>query len=156
MDILVDVDDTLSDTRWRSHLIKEHGWDAFYGAAGADTPIRPIVDLVKIIGAHHPIIINTSRPEKWRSLTMTWLMKHGIDAIDVIMRKPSDFRKAPEVKFENAMAYYDTVIDYSKPLEPKRDQLAERVGLVIDDNLGVIQKFRGIGITCLLVNPDMR
>lgn len=140
--ILVDIDGTLANCQWRENKIATEGWDGFHRAAMDDEPILSVALMIRTLHRDFHIVGNTGRPEKWRTPTLTWCYQKKIDLDDLLMRPNRDFRKAPEVKFDQALAHFGG-----------EDHLRQKVALVIDDHVGVLEKFMGIGINVLLVNP---
>ena len=78
--ILVDIDHTLSAAWSRDPLIGScGGWDAYHTASKHDEPIHDVRMLVNDLAKAGWLIIGlTARPEKWRSLTTQWLVRHSI------------------------------------------------------------------------------
>lgn len=140
MIIVIDIDNTLSDSTWREELIKEHGWDAFHEAGKDDKPIKAMIKLVDALcdsAAITEIVALTARPEKWRAQTMDWLVKHHIYVDELLMRPDSDYSPSKIIKLKIA-----------------KEQMADRwdqIGLVIDDHEEVCAAFRAEGKTCLQV-----
>lgn len=106
--IICDMDGTLVDVRRIRHLVDPGGprnFDAFHSASidcPANDAVRELLLLEKDRGAK--VIIVTARSERWAFLTSLWLSEHGIDADELIMRRPMDYRPDHEVKTEFARA----------------------------------------------------
>lgn len=97
MIVIVDIDHTISDARWRDDLIGN--WDEYYLAGDEDKPIKEMIHLLQSLElAGHTLIGLTGRPEKWRQLTVSWLFRHGVPFDEVLMRPDDDFRKSPDLK----------------------------------------------------------
>jgi hypothetical protein len=142
MIVIVDIDKTLSDARGRDALILGEGqgswWDAYHEASAHDDPIKPMIEFINILSAGGATLVGlTARPEKWRPLTLRWLIKHDAMFEELLMR-PND--------------------DYSKSAECKLRMLSERfpngqAGLIIlDDDVEVIEAMRNAGYIALGVN----
>ena len=130
--ILVDLDDTLADARWREPLWGN--WEEFYKEAHLDLPILPVVRMVRAMaGSGLRIVIVTAREERWRPLTVAWLVAQGIYAQEVRMRPEGDFSPSPELK----VRMVEDLLE------------AGLVELVIDDREDVLQAFRALGIPTL-------
>jgi phosphoglycolate phosphatase-like HAD superfamily hydrolase len=133
----LDIDHSISDAAWRDGL--KGDWDAYYPEGDKDEPIHPMIDLVQALHAcGHVIVAVTGRPEKWRSLTLTWLVRHKVEIDSLLMRPDDDYRPTPEVKLA-------LVIDRFG------HDFQHLVGLVIDDRDDVLSVFRARGVTCVQV-----
>jgi hypothetical protein len=132
MIIFCDIDGTISDSAWRDPMLKNNSsWDEYYLAGDDDKPIVPISDMIKVLNqAGATIIGTTGRPEKWRALTMKWLLRYNIPFDELLMRAETDRRPSPQVK-----------IDFLKVYTPD---------LVIDDRADICAAFCSVGISTLL------
>ena len=93
MDIIFDIDNTLSDDAHRVHYIQQNSknWDAYFDALIDDAPITPTLEMLRTLyDARHRIILCTGRPEKYRYLTVQWLQKYDVPANALFMRQPKD------------------------------------------------------------------
>lgn len=131
--ILIDIDHVVADSRWRDTMIGgEGGWDAYHRASSDDPPVVPMICLVdSLCESGLEILGLTSRPEKWRQLTVDWLVRHRCKFHDLLMRSDGDYRPSPQVK-----------LDLARSLLP-------RVILLIDDRDDVCAVFRAEGIVVL-------
>lgn len=137
--VLVDIDHTLSDAFHRDQLIGNVSWDDYHACSEKDDPVHEMALIVRALMMQRLTIVGlTARTEKWRDLTIRWLIKHELLLDDLLMRPDDDFRKAGQVKLDLVKKTYG---------EGWRD----KVLCVIDDNEGVIETFRGENITCLQV-----
>jgi hypothetical protein len=74
---LVDIDNTISDARWRDPWVGD--WDLFYSHGIYDCPVLPMVRMVNALSRCGDTIVHlTGRPERWRDLTLTWMVRHGV------------------------------------------------------------------------------
>lgn len=137
MIILVDLDHTICDAKWRDPMIGVNTWDEYHAASCDDRAIVATCHLLAALHAigEHIIVGITSRPSKWRQLTLRWMVDHGVELDDILMRDDEDYRQAPELKMELA-----------RPLlgDPSRVML-------IEDRDDVVAAFRAAGVTCLQV-----
>lgn len=142
MILFCDIDHTISDASWRDGMIGgDGGWDAYHLASENDKPITEMIWLVNHLKLSGWLIIClTTRPEKWRQLTMGWLIKHGVHFDELVMRPDKDFRPAPIVKVEQAQKI---VADLTRCI-------------VIDDREDTIEAFKAIGVTTLQVSANGR
>ena len=96
--VIVDLDHTIADAYWRDALIGR--WDEYYAESINDHPFPWIRDLLMVIhytGLYNIVCI-TARQEKWRALSIKWMMKEYIPVDELIMRADDDYRKGVEVK----------------------------------------------------------
>lgn len=135
MILFTDIDDTIADTSARQHLIEESSWDAFHAASGDDPPIPATVALLDALATSYHIVALTARPEKWRTLTMTWLVRNNVHVHELLMRPDADFRPSALVKPDVAIARYGTP-----------EALQQAVSFVIDDREDVLAAFLALGI----------
>lgn len=137
--ILLDVDHTVSNAFWRDYMIPAADWDAYHAASVDDKPIPEIVDMLNLLADYYTIVGITSRDEKWRKLTMDWLIKWDVPMNNLLMRPAGDFRRAPELKVALALQAFG-------------DKLNERVAFILDDREDVIEAFKALSITALQVH----
>lgn len=138
--ILVDIDHTLSDAFHRDEMIGIAPWDEYHKKSEDDLPAHDFVEFylsAKRNKSYRWIGI-TSRPEKFRALTMQWLVRHGIEMDDLWMRPDFNFNPAPDVKIALCQ-------------EKLGEEWQKDILLLIDDNEKVIESFRGAGVTCLQI-----
>lgn len=138
MILFCDIDHTISDAAWRDGMIGgEGGWDAYHLASQQDSPVLEMVWLVNHLKHSGWLIIGlTTRPEKWRRMTMDWLHKFGVHFDELLMRPDDDFRPSPEIKVEQAIAAVKDL----------------RRCVVFDDREDVIAAFKALGVTSLQVH----
>lgn len=133
MILAIDIDNTLADSAWRDSL--KPNWDEYHQASANDKPHSCMVELINSLEQSHWIICITTRPERWRQLTMTWLLKHKINIDELLMRPDDDFRSSPELKLEIIKSYLEDNV------------------IAIDDREDVVTAYRGAGITALQAFP---
>lgn len=141
--ILCDIDHVLSNAFWRDPMIGgEGGWDAYHQASEDDEPCHDMVEAINAFYASAFETIGlTARPEKWRELTMRWMVKHEVNLTNILMRADTNFRPAPELKMELALDFFGG-----------EEAMRENVMMVLDDRDDVTEAFRAIGITVLQVH----
>ncbi len=138
--VICDLDGTLADVQHRVHHIQDGNddWDAFYGASGKDTPIEPVIELVRALaGAGHRIHILSGRREDTRATTEAWLARNQVPYERLLLRGLNDYTSDDELK----RRWLDADYDLSEIL------------LVIEDRNSVVNMFRSLGLTCLQVAP---
>lgn len=138
--IIVDIDGTLADAKWREHLIQEEGWDAFHAAGENDDPVAGIMTLVNAF-AHEgcEIIAHTGCNEKFRAMRTAWLVENNIPFDALWMRPDGNFMPSPDLKMCQAIANLGDRID--------------EVLLVIDDREDILARWSARGVTTLLARP---
>lgn len=135
--VLVDLDRTLADSRWRDHLIDSEGFDAFHSEGHADPPIQPVVDLTRALAPGHCVVGLTGRNERFRQLTLNWCLKHGVHLDELLMRPDDDYRPAPQMKMAVAQERFGENLD--------------GVVIMIDDEPKILAEFANAGVVTLLV-----
>lgn len=137
--VLVDIDHTLSDAFHRDPMIGTVSWDEYHAAAHKDDPAHDMGMIIRALMIQRLTVVGlTGRPEKWRDLTVRWLIKHELPLDDLLMRPDDDYRKAGLVKLDLVRKTYG-------------GEWHEKVLCIIDDHEGVIETFRGENITCLQI-----
>ena len=141
--ILLDIDHTVSDAFWRDHLVGNasdpDSWDNYHWAGVNDKPIQEILDMLRVLSTAYFIVGVTARPERWRKMTMEWLLKYNVPIDELLMRPDNDFSRAPELKIILAQRHFE-------------GKLNDDVAFVLDDREDVVCAFRAIGITALQVH----
>lgn len=139
--VLIDLDNTLAAAWRREDLINE-SWDKFHEDCINDEVIADIAKMVRSLCSHFLVIAITGRNEKYRQVTLKWLLSHDIPVDDLWMRADNDYRPTSEVKVELAANYFDGV-----------SEIKNHVAMMIDDTESVITAFSGLGITTLHCLP---
>lgn len=140
--VIVDLDGTVADMgKGQPGRRSPYDWHR----VGEDTPIGPIVELVRILRiAGHQIVFVSGRDEVCRLVTQHWLIEHGASvgfgvgpADDrLFMRPAGDMRPDEQIKAEI----------YKHDIEP-----AWEVAYVLDDRSKVVRMWRDLGLTVLAV-----
>ena len=136
MNVIFDLDGTLSDTRHRRHFLQRDpkDWKLFNRASIGDPPIEAVVVLARLLHfAGHRIEIWTGRDQAYRAATLEWLRVHRIRFDQLRMRPTGDHRE-------------DTVLKASW-----LDEIDWRPDLVFEDRTRMVQWWRSRGIRCLQV-----
>jgi phosphoglycolate phosphatase-like HAD superfamily hydrolase len=143
MILLVDIDHTLSDARWRDPLLLERpvDWDRYHTLSIQDKPIKGVVAMVNSLGiAGWYIVALTARPNRWRKVTMEWMGNVGVRVDEILMRDTEDYRPSPEVKQELLQNY------------THRNVAPDNAVIIIDDREDVALFFKALGYTVLQVH----
>lgn len=103
--VVVDLDGTLADGRWRLHLMPpperrhlDEAWAEFNLAGIDDPPFQDTIDIVNALALTYRIIILTGRGAIAREVTEQWLEDNGVVYDKLIMREIGDCRQDTEVK----------------------------------------------------------
>jgi len=145
--IICDVDGTISDPKHRLHHLKKNDWDSFYEACDKDTPIEPVVTLVKLLWIHYQFVFITGRRESVREKTTLWINKHILEPAVIetripvmnqyylLMRPDGDTRHDIQIKPE-LLSNFPYVVP-------------EDIAFCIEDRDSMVRKWRAMGLTCL-------
>ncbi len=141
--VLVDLDHTLSDARWRNNMIKDkmtkEDWREYHVRCYLDPVFEPVANVVRalrLMGTQ--IYVVTAREEYVRHMTHEWMTRHRIPMDALFMRSVGDATPSARLKAKQ--------IVYAVPTQ----DLA-RIKLIIDDREDVIEEFARLGICGLKV-----
>jgi hypothetical protein len=135
--IVVDLDNTVTDSRWRESMIGEAGWDAYHGASAADPPVEPVIELIKMFyNAGYQIIAVTGRTARHETITTQWLIRYEVPVGKILMRPDDDYRPASIMK--GVLLEAELGEDW-----------AEQVLLALEDNESIAEMFTTAGVTVL-------
>jgi hypothetical protein len=132
--VLVDIDHTISAAWHRDHMIGATSWDEYHEKAIHDDPIDDIVDLIWCLrDSKYDVVAITSRPEKWRKLTIDWLVDNAINIDELLMRPDDDFTPSPESKLNLAKSRFPTFENILFLLEDRQDicDVFEKEGITV-------------------------
>jgi hypothetical protein len=138
---MVDLDNTVCDTRHRIHLIRgqeKPDWEAYSMACPDDEPIWWVINLVNQLYTTHTIVFMSGRSESAYDLTKKWLDDHGVDYDYVILRRERDHRSNGELKRAEVERW-------------NRNDDHSPIVFAIDDHPGVAKDLCAIGIPTLTV-----
>lgn len=139
--IVVDMDGTIADASRREAKFlrrKKKDWPGFFRDMENDPPIKEVLQRVHELAGTHDIVILTGRPEKYRLQTESWLKKHKIKPVEVLMRRSGDTR--PDFEAKAALM---------KDLLERRD-----VVMALDDREPVCEKYGALGVRCVVIESD--
>ena len=131
-----DIDGVLADVRHRLHHVtaRPKDWDAFFGAAPDDPPLREGLDAAATAARAGLVIVYlTGRPERCRRATRTWLADQGLPDGELFMRDDADRRPARMMKVA-------TLRRLSRRL---------RIEAFVDDDAAVVAAVRSAGFPVL-------
>ncbi len=99
--IMVDLEGTLSDSRWRQQFLDDKDYDKWNNGLFRDKPNKYVCALVKDLAETYDIIITTAKPEKYRTQVKEWLEGNcpEIPIAEIMMRtEPIAKWPSPQVK----------------------------------------------------------
>ena len=105
-----------------------------------DQPVPGMQTLLRALSAREgvEIVYLTGRSEKHRLTTARWLLLHRFPEADIVMRGPTDWRKAPTFKAEKMNLFknkYESI-------------------MAIEDEPEVVKTFTSLGLTVLQVHYE--
>ncbi|WSY61339.1 hypothetical protein OH799_35425 [Nocardia sp. NBC_00881] len=126
--VVFDIDGTVSDCRHRLHFLglKPPQWERFFASSAIDLPLPRGLAIATALGSRCNIVWLTGRPERFRTITMSWLARQGLPTDTVHMRSQSDRRPVAEFKMERIAEIADQ----------------DDIRLVIDDDDTVVAALR--------------
>ena len=137
--ILTDIDHTLASAFWRDHLWESGQWDEYHACCVEDKVIESTAILVRSLWfAGRKVIGITSRPSKWREITLRWLVDNDLPIHRVLMRDSEVHLKAPELKILLAEESFGK-------------DLRSEIDLLIEDRDDVVSAFMARGVACVHV-----
>ena len=139
--VVVDMDGTIADASRREAKFlrrKKKDWPGFFRDMENDPPIQEILARVHELAETHDIVILTGRPEKYRPQTESWLRRHKVTPVEVLMRRSGDSR--PDFEAKGALM---------------RDLLERRnVVMALDDREPVCAQYTALGVRCIVIQSD--
>lgn len=147
---IFDLDGTLADLKHRRHFVDgtdgKKDWNAFHAACVDDTPIYPIISILKAL-TYSPLCLSTDiyvwsgRMDTVQTETYDWLDKHvGLQFIDRLQMRPAgDYTPDDVLK----RSWYDALSPGEKA----------RLVCTFDDRDRIVKMWRDLGIVCLQVAP---
>lgn len=141
MAIIVGLEGVLCRHEWRHELIDSEGWPEYYKAAERDAPNRTGIEIVNAMQrrGHHVYCISV-RPDQWRMLTVSWLVRHGVMVDTVMLRPDGDWQNDDKVR-----ADWLAIVRES----------ASEIFCAIDENEKACNFWRAAGLPTLqLTNPN--
>lgn len=138
MIVVIDIDHTVADSFWRDSMIGVVPWDEYYENGKYDKVFHNVANLINNLSASgYEIIGFTGRPEKFRSLTVGWMIRNNIDIDTILMRPDNDFTKNSELKIRLIKDHFKN--DFKK------------IHFIIDDNEESILEFYKLGVPTLQI-----
>lgn len=138
---IFDLDGTLADCSHRVHFITEcdpKDWTAFFAASEGDSPIRPVIEILKSLRYHgKEVWIWTGRSDEAREATEAWLSDYVGPGLVMRMRVAGDHT-------------HDDVLKASW-LDEMQPEDRRRLWGVFEDRARVVAMWRANGVRCFQV-----
>jgi len=129
MILITDIDGTLANERWRESYKPD--WDEYHRASTQDEPFAGMAKFLEgFSAAGWTIIAISTRPEKWRQITLDWLIFYKFKIDQLHLRPNDDYRGSPTLKS-----------DIASPLKVFSPVLA------LDDREDVLAAYLALGFT---------
>ena len=135
--IIVDLDGTLCNTDHRAHFGIAREYEEFNAKANDDGIYSDVATFLHLVSSSHEIVAITARPEKYRKLTMWWLVHHKVPVDHLIMRPMDDFRHDWELKMDLVRSHFGSI-----------EAALARVLCVLEDRTRVVDEYRKHGFAC--------
>jgi len=134
--VVFDIDGVVADVRHRVHFVERwpQDWGRFFADAAAD-PLSPVgADWAHRAAAEHDLVWLTGRPEWLRTVTASWLERHGLPAGPLLMRGDGDYRPARDYKIA----------------ELRKVAAEHDIAVFVDDDPAVVEAAARAGFTASL------
>ena len=136
---IFDLDGTLCNIEHRLHYIKRDkpDWDLFNENCHNDEPIIPVINICRLLGNTHYIILCSGRmgTPSVRKKTEDWLKKHNVQYTELYMRKEGNYKSDHIVKED----MYELI------------NMRYHIAGVFDDRKSVVDMWRSKGLICYQV-----
>jgi hypothetical protein len=137
MILLCDIDHTITDAAWRDPWLGQ--WETYHPKSVDDKPIMPVIKAVNAMALlGWQVVLLTSRNERWRQITLEWLVKHKVLASGLVMRPEDSYLPCHELKIKLAIEIFGPRL--------------EGIGMVWDNSAQNLEPFQELGITTMQVN----
>lgn len=132
--IIFDLDGTISDDSWRVVHRYKGEYDTYHNQLGFDEPMNwKLTDFDQT--EFEPVIL-TTRPEKYRSMTLRWLRRNKFpkwSSVCLLMRPNGNLLPSPELKQQ--MVFW-LIVNYRFGY----------VKMAYDDRGDIIEMYKSLGI----------
>lgn len=167
MNIIFDLDGTLSDATDRLHLLgddpDENDWDAYHHASEHDAPVQHVIEVFRCLrgrSMHQNVIeIWSARNEGAgclvRKKTMDWLRLHV--CLGILDYETSNYFRPPSGRWDDIVLRMRPHKDHRPDYKLKREWLEESVAqgnppdLVFENRVSMVRMWREAGIPCFQV-----
>jgi len=138
--IIIDLDGTVSDSKWRNKFIPSNGgtWEKFHESCDKDKPIEHVVEIVESLSHKYEIVGSTARPIYVKDKTWNWILGElEFDISSLYMRNMDQMSlSSPNLKY----LHLKSIKDFGREIH-----------FAIDDREDVCQMYRENGVRTLCV-----
>lgn len=137
--LLVDLDNTLAESSWRSQYAQAGDWDQFHSMGANDKVNHPVETIVRLFSNDgYKVFLLTGRNERYRLMTRQWLDKKDLSwcVDELLMRPDDDFTPDVQMKKRLLEEAFGSI-----------EAAADRIIFALDDRDKVCAGFREVGIT---------
>ena len=90
--VIIDLDNTLTNAHWRSHLAQSKKWGEFYNSCDGDTVNQSIAEILLAYKAKGvEIHLYTGRIESTREKTISWMNRNNLPFDILKMRQVGNY-----------------------------------------------------------------
>lgn len=129
INIIVDLDGTISFDDHRRKLIPDEGWDAYFAACVNDEPNLRLIEVMRVFVIQgFKLHILTGRAECTMEATFKWLDHHDVPYHNLMMRRNEDYDSTSR----------DSDPDNFRSDEDVKNEMLINAGLNVDNVLVVL------------------
>lgn len=138
--IVFDIDGTLADCSHRVQYAQAKLWEEFHERAKDDLVVINVADLMRYLAKDFSIMLLTGRPEKYRHMTIEWLLDAGLHLSydELVMRPDYNYIQDGLMKIDLLEQWFGSQQD-----------VLHNVWFVVDDRESVVEALRNYGLTVL-------
>jgi hypothetical protein len=138
MYVICNIDHTLANSFWRDSMLDSGDWNQYHENAKHDKVFKNLANFINSLSSvGYTFIGITNRNERFRALTVEWLVKNRIDIDEILMRPDDNYQKSTELKLDLLKKRFNE--DYKK------------IHFIIDDSEEAILAFFKLGIPTLQI-----
>lgn len=132
--VVIDLDGTLCDDRHREHLTKAGRWDDFHARCVEDQAWPDVKAVINAVNETINTVAITGRNERYRKVTMDWLLAQGVSIDTLHMRPDDDYRPSVELKTDLLLDHFGTI-----------EKARESILFILEDRNDVVEAWRNLG-----------
>ena len=134
--ILMDLDGTIADDRWRRKMVRTgivdllERYHAYHSLSAFDSLVN-----AGLLRTEHELVITTARPAHYEAVTKEWLGRNGVRWRRLLMRPYCCYVRSWELKQQQVQELKRTAV----------------IAGAYDDNEAIVAMYRQLGIPSTLV-----
>jgi hypothetical protein len=138
--ILFDIDGTIADCSHRIQYAQAKLWDEFHERAKDDEVIINVADMMRYLAKDFHIMLLTGRPDKYRHMTIEWLLNSGLHSSydELVMRPDGNYVQDGFLKLALLEEFFGS-----------QEDVLHNVWFAVDDRESVVEALRNYGLTVL-------